>query len=62
MIICIAGNKCDVDEDLRQVSHEEGLNFARNNDRIIFAETSAKTNEGIDELFNSLLERISQKN
>ncbi|KAL4449311.1 hypothetical protein ABPG74_015693 [Tetrahymena malaccensis] len=61
MILCIAGNKCDVDEDLRAVTYDQGAQFCKNNNNIIFAETSAKTNQGIDDLFNELLEKIQNK-
>lgn len=49
-IIILVGNKSDTDEK-RQVSYEEGV-IAANDLSIPFFETSAKTMDGVDELFN----------
>jgi len=48
-IIAIAGNKSDLSE-MRQVSSDEAKEYA-NQKHLIWAETSAKTGDGIQELF-----------
>ena len=46
MTIVLVGNKKDLDAE-REVSYDEGLEFARKN-KLIFFETSAKTAENVD--------------
>lgn len=48
MTIMLIGNKCDLDVR-RQVSHEEGEKFAKENG-LIFMETSAKTSFNVEEV------------
>ena len=50
-IFVLVGNKIDL-EDKRQVSMKEGENFA-NEKEFIFFEVSAKTGQGVQELFNN---------
>ena len=50
ILICLIGNKCDL-EGKRAVSYEEGKNFAEENN-LIFFETSAKDGTNIQECFN----------
>ena len=52
MLIVLIGNKCDL-EDQRQVSSDEGMQFARRND-LVFFETSAKTSTGVEETFTQV--------
>ena len=54
--IIVIGNKSDLD-DKRQVSYEEGKNFAKNKG-YNFYETSAKTGENINEAFNDIFEQL----
>ena len=49
MTIMLIGNKCDLDSR-RQVSHEEGERFAKENG-LIFTETSAKTAFNVEDAF-----------
>ena len=58
MLIVLIGNKSDL-EDQRQVSTEEGIQFARRND-LIFFETSAKTSTGVEETFTQVTKQIYQ--
>ena len=55
VIVILVGNKCDLEKD-RQVSKEEGENFAEMNG-LIFLETSAKEGKNIFDVF-----RISATN
>eukprot|EP00354_Favella_ehrenbergii_P010801 CAMPEP_0170468658 /NCGR_PEP_ID=MMETSP0123-20130129/11754_1 /TAXON_ID=182087 /ORGANISM="Favella ehrenbergii, Strain Fehren 1" /LENGTH=92 /DNA_ID=CAMNT_0010735279 /DNA_START=361 /DNA_END=639 /DNA_ORIENTATION=+ len=49
MTIVLVGNKKDLANE-REVSYEEGLEFAKRN-KLIFFETSAKSAENVDETF-----------
>ena len=49
VLIILVGNKIDL-EDKRDISYDEGNNLAIKNG-MIFAETSAKTGDGIEEVF-----------
>ena len=60
VIFVVVGNKTDL-EDKREVSREEGEQFAKDND-YLFAEVSAKTGKGFQDLFyKNLFERIRTK-
>ena len=60
VIFVVVGNKTDL-EDKREVSREEGEQFAKDND-YLFAEVSAKNGEGFQDLFyKNLFERIRTK-
>lgn len=57
-VIGLAGNKCDrVD---RTVPQSEGAEFARR-ENILFFETSAKDNKGIDNMFLQFAQRLAQQ-
>ena len=59
-VICIVGNKCDIIVDnpkRREVSVEEGKEFARKN-KTLFFESSAKNNNNVTECFEELLQQI----
>ena len=53
----LVGNK--LDSKYREVSREEGLNFARKH-KMLFIEASAKTRDGVQCAFEELIEKILQ--
>ena len=58
IVLSIAGNKCDIDTDQKQVNYDDLKNYAKRNNIDIFYETSAKNDIGIKELIYSLGEKI----
>ena len=59
-VICIVGNKLDLldgNPNRREVSFQEGKNFAKQN-KTLFFETSAKKNSNVVECFEELLQQI----
>ena len=58
IIFSIAGNKCDLPNDMKKVSISEGKNFCKEKNVPIFNETSAKTGVGVKELFTSLAQKV----
>ena len=60
MILCLVGNKCDVSQDERKVSTIKGKNFAQENN-MIFYETSAKTGEGVKDLFVTIANKVYEQ-
>ena len=52
-IISVAGNKCDLPNENKQLSLNDGKKFCKDKDIPIFSETSAKTGVGVKELFTS---------
>ena len=58
VLIILIGNKTDL-EDKRAVSFDEGNDFAIKNG-IIFSETSAKTGDGIEEIFLKSAKEIAK--
>ena len=63
ILICLIGNKIDLEEK-REVSYEEGKNFAEENN-LLFFETSAKDGNNIQEIFlesaNLLVDKIENR-
>ena len=53
MLLCLAGNKNDVDSSEKKVSTAKGKQFAEEHN-MIFYETSAKTGAGVKELFQAI--------
>jgi len=57
-VVFLCGNKVDIadkDKSLREVSLEEGTDFAIENN-LIFYETSASTNKNINAVFQEMIE------
>jgi len=59
ILIILIGNKIDL-ENKRDVSYDEGKEYAIKNG-LIFMETSAKTGEGVEEIFKQSAEEIDKK-
>jgi len=57
-IISVAGNKCDLPNENKQLSLNDGKKFCKDKDIPIFSETSAKTGVGVKELFTSLAQKV----
>ena len=57
-IISVAGNKCDLSNEMKKVSYTDGKNFCKERDISIFYETSAKSSVGVKELFTSLAQKV----
>ena len=58
--LVLVGNKKDLEEE-REITYEEGKEFAEQNGIKHFIETSAKTGEGINAIFNKTVEDIANK-
>jgi Ras-related protein Rab-2A len=57
MVIMLVGNKCDLHR--REVSYEEGAEFAHANG-LVFQETSAKTAQNVEAAFVNTAQKISE--
>jgi len=53
MLLCLAGNKTDVDQSEKRVPTSKGKAFAEQHN-MLFYETSAKTGVGVKELFQAI--------
>ena len=53
MLLCLAGNKTDVDQSEKRIPTSKGKAFAEEHNMIFF-ETSAKTGSGVKELFQTI--------
>ena len=60
MILCLVGNKCDVSQEERKISTIKGKNFAQENN-MIFYETSAKTGDGVKDLFVTIANKVYEQ-
>ena len=56
--VILIGNKCDVDQKEREVWRREGEEMARVFGISFFFETSAKTNENVEQVFVSLVQMV----
>ena len=59
ILLVLVGNKNDLENE-RDVSFDEGEQFAKNNN-MIFYETSAKTGKNVNEIFENTVNNISKK-
>ena len=57
IVMAMAGNKCDIDDALKQVPMSVADECSKENN-MIYHETSAKTNEGVNELFMEMVKKI----
>ena len=60
MILCLVGNKSDATQDERKVSTTKAKNYAQENN-MLFYETSAKTGEGIKDLFVTIVNKVYEQ-
>ena len=60
MILCLVGNKCDVNSNERKITTQKGKNFSQDNNMIFF-ETSAKTGEGVKDLFVTIANKVYEQ-
>ena len=60
MILCLVGNKCDVSPEDRKITNFKGKNFAQENN-MIFYETSAKSGEGVKDLFVTIANKVYEQ-
>ena len=60
MILCLVGNKCDVNINERKIMTNKGKNYANENN-MIFYETSAKTGEGVKDLFVTIANKVYEQ-
>ncbi len=60
--IFLLGNKCDLEEDLKQVSEKDGKEFSTNNELDFFSEVSAKSGFMVDETFKKIAEYLYKEN
>ncbi|GAA5930921.1 Rab family GTPase [Sporobolomyces koalae] len=58
ILIYLAGNKLDLAQEQRQVSREEAEKFAQE-EGLLWSEVSAKTGQGIKEIFQTIAEKLS---
>ena len=59
VFVCLVGNKIDL-EDIRVISKEEAEEYAKENN-MYYLEVSAKTGEGIKELFDDATNKVMDK-
>ena len=60
MILFLVGNKSDVNNEERKISKNQGKKFADDNN-MIFYETSAKTGDGVKDLFNDVARKAYEQ-
>ncbi|KRX04036.1 P-loop containing nucleoside triphosphate hydrolase [Pseudocohnilembus persalinus] len=60
MVLCLLGNKNDVSKEQKRVQTEQAQEFA-NSKNLIFGECSAKTGDGIEEVFSKLTQELEAR-
>ena len=60
MILCLVGNKSDVNANERKIMASKGKSFAAENNMLFF-ETSAKTGEGVKDLFVTIANKVYER-
>lgn len=61
-VIVAVGNQIDLESSRRVSTEEARAHFETMSPPVPYFETSAKTGEGVNELFDAVLEMLSQKN
>jgi small GTP-binding protein len=56
-VLALAGNKCDIDDARKQVTMQDSSELAKSLNSV-FYETSAKSGQGVNELFMELIKRL----
>ena len=59
-VMALAGNKCDTEPGERRVTKDQAIDYSRNHG-MEYQETSAKTGEGVRELFGRIAQRIADQ-
>ena len=57
-VIALAGNKSDLDDARKQVSLSTASEYAKENGISIYHETSAKTGEGVTDIFEQIVSEV----
>ena len=56
-VLALAGNKSDLEESAKKITFSQASEIAQTNN-MIYGETSAKTGEGVEELFTEMCQKL----